>query len=432
MRTAPRATERTRPDSAIFDRLRRAPRSRPGDEHAPPRHAPPLILDSRAPHRRRAGSRPPSFGTPVRAVVSAPRRARLGETDLEVSTLVFGSMGRRRRDEASRARVLDAAIEAGLTSIDTAPLYDFGEVEAFLGRALAGRRNRVELLSKVGLRWDGAHGEVLFSLEQAGRQRTVRRDSRPASIRRDVEESLARLRTDHLDLCQIHHPDRRIPLEDALGELVRLRDEGKIRHLGISNVEDRELATCLAFFRDAAPGRGIASLQLHYSLLERGAEADRIPTAHASALGVLAYTPLEGGALSDRFVRDAGWRRERSESDPLFRAPNVGPLRAAVADALIPVARDLGVPASTVALAWLLARPQRVMPIVGASSEGHVREHAAAWDTPLENTAAESLAEAFAALKIDRNPNATFTTRLRNKIRRLLERGSRLRRGSAR
>ncbi len=311
------------------------------------------------------------------------RRTKLGGTDLEVSTLVYGSMGRSRQDEPVRARVLDAAIEAGMTSIDTAPLYDFGEVEAFLGRAIEGRRERVELLSKVGLRWDGEHGEVLFETEIGGRRRAVRRDSRPSAIRRDVEESLARLRTDRLDLCQIHHPDRRVPLEDALGELDRLRDEGKIRHIGVSNVEPHELRTALACFADATPGRGLASLQLHYSLVERRAETELLPAARAADLGVLAYTPLEGGVLSARFFEDAPWRRARADSDPLFRPPNVGPLREAVERQLAPPAASRGIAPSSVALAWLLAQPGVTAPIVGASSEAQVAENAAAWDASL-------------------------------------------------
>ena len=355
------------------------------------------------------------------------RRTQLGGTDLEVSTLVYGSMGRSRQDEPARRRVLDAAIEAGMTSIDTAPLYDFGEIESFLGRALEGRRDRVELLSKVGLRWDDEHGEVLFETEIDGRRRAVRRDSRPSAIRRDVEESLARLRTDRLDLCQIHHPDRRVPLEDALGELDRLRDEGKIRHIGVSNVESHELRTALDCFPDAASGRGLASLQLHYSLIERRAETELLPAARAAGIGVLAYTPLEGGALSARFVEDARWIRSRAEFDPLFGPPNQARLREAIEGHLAPPADALGVAPSSIALAWLLAQPGVTAPIVGASSEAQVAENAAAWDTRLSDETIEGIGAAFAALPIDRDPGVTLATRVRRKLRRVRERLVRLR-----
>ncbi len=360
------------------------------------------------------------------------RRAPLGGTDLEISTLVFGSMGRSRQDARTRARVLDAAIDAGLTSIDTAPLYDFGDVESFLGRALDGRRERVELLSKVGLRWDDDHGEVLFATEVGGRRRTVRRDSRPHAIRRDVEESLERLRTDHLDLCQIHHPDRRVPLEDALGELDRLREEGKIRHIGVSNVEPQELETGLASLADAAPGRGLASLQLHYSLLERHAEAELLPLAEAAGIGVLAYTPLEGGALSTRFLEDARWRGARAEFDPLFAPPNRALLVEAITQHLAPIARELDLAVSSVALAWVLAQPRVTAPIVGASSEAQVAENAAAWDAGLSADAISAIGSAFAALPIDRHPGDTLATRARGKLRRLRERVARLRRRGGR
>ena len=341
-------------------------------------------------------------------------------------------MGRSRQDETTRARVLDAAIDAGMTSIDTAPLYDFGEVESFLGRALAGRRDRVELLSKVGLRWDDEHGEILFSAELDGRRRTVRRDSRPASIRRDVEESLARLRTDVLDLCQIHQPDRRVPLGDALGELDRLREEGTIRNIGVSNFEPHELSKSLAHFTSAAPGSGLASLQLHYSLLERSAETALLPAAEAGGLGVFAYTPLEGGALSARFAEDAQWRRARAERDPLFAPPNERPLRNAVERHLSPAARALGVSPSSLALAWVLAQPRITAPIVGASSEAQVEENAAAWEVSVSPETADALGSAFAALAIDRAPGLPLRTKLRRKLGRLRDRLGRLGHGGDR
>lgn len=354
------------------------------------------------------------------------RRAHLGRSDLEVSTLVFGSMGRSRQTGDERRRVLDAAIDAGLTSIDTAPLYDFGEVEAFLGRALAGRRERVELLGKVGLRWDDAHGEVLFETHEGGRRRTVRRDSRPIAIRRDVEESLTRLRTDHLDLCQIHHPDRRVPLDDALGELERLRDEGKIRHIGVSNVEPHELARCLDHFAGASDGGHLASLQLHLSLLERRAEDALLPAARGAGAGILAYTPLEAGALTARLLEDPAWVRARGEHDPVFRSPNLERIRDALVESVVPVARDAGTSVSAICLACLLSQQGVSAAIVGASSEAQIAENRAAWDVALSAEIRASIRERFAAVALDRAQGVTFGTRVRRRLGRLRERMVRL------
>ena len=125
----------------------------------------------------------------------------LGASGLHVSPVVYGAMEFSHRDPIERVRTLHAAIDAGITSIDTAPLYGFGESERLVGQAIADRRARVQVLGKVGLRWDDEHGEVLFrAQEQGGPLRVVRRDSRPASVRRDVEQSLRRLGVDALDL----------------------------------------------------------------------------------------------------------------------------------------------------------------------------------------------------------------------------------------
>lgn len=347
-------------------------------------------------------------------------RARLGQSDLELSTLVFGSMGRTRQMAAERRRVLDAAIDRGLTSIDTAPLYDFGDIETFLGNALAGRRDDVELLSKVGLRWDDDHGEVLFATSD----RVVRRDSRPASIRRDVEESLARLRTDHLDLCQIHHPDRRVPLDDALGELTRLRDEGKIRQVGVSNVEPDELATCLDFF--ASRSETLASLQLHLSLIERRAEAALLPTCADAGVGILTYTPLEAGALSSRLVDDGAWVRARGEHDPVFREPNLGRIRAALEETVLPSARERGVSASAVCLAWVCAQRGVTGAIVGASSEAQLAENVEAWGVSLSPDEHIAIGERFGRVVLDRDLGATLGMKVRRRLGRVRERIARL------
>ncbi len=347
-------------------------------------------------------------------------RARLGQSDLEVSTLVFGSMGRTRQAESERRRVLDAAIDSGLTSIDTAPLYDFGDVERFLGDALGGRRDRVELLSKVGLRWDEDHGEVLFATPE----RVVRRDSRPTAIRRDVEESLTRLRTDHLDLCQIHHPDRRVPIEEALGELTRLRDEGKIRHIGVSNVAATELASCIAFL--GARGDALTSLQLHYSLLERSADLKLLPSCLAAGVGTLAYTPLEAGALSSRILDDEAGTRARGEHDPVFREPNLGRIRAALADAVKPVARERSASPSAICLAWVLGQPGVTAAIVGASSEAQLAENTASWGIALSPDELAAIGDRFATIVLDRDLDATLGMKIRRRLGRLRERLTRI------
>jgi aryl-alcohol dehydrogenase-like predicted oxidoreductase len=123
-------------------------------------------------------------------------------------------------DAAERIRTIHAALDAGVTSFDTAPLYGYGESEEVLGRALADRRGRAQILTKVGLRWDGDFGEVLFSMLEDGRQRTVRRDSRARSVTEEVERSLRRLGVETIDLVQVHQPGSvRRPFAETFGAL---------------------------------------------------------------------------------------------------------------------------------------------------------------------------------------------------------------------
>jgi methylglyoxal reductase len=324
----------------------------------------------------------------------------LGSSGLHVSPVVLGAMEPSHRDPAERVRTLHAAIDAGITSIDTAPLYGFGESERLVGQAIADRRGRVQVLGKVGLRWDDDHGEVLFrAQEQGGPLRVVRRDSRPASVRRDVEQSLRRLGIDALDLCQVHHPDALVPIADTLGELLRLRDEGKLRAIGVSNFSAAQV-------REAARALGdvpLASVQAEYSLLRRAVEREVVGAVQDVGAGLLAYSPLLHGLLAGRM---APRRRplplgDHRRWDPAFHPVNVARVERARIEALEPLARRHGVSAAQVALAWLLHQPGVTAVIVGGSSRAQVRANARAAAIVLRAGELAELAAAFDAVVLD-------------------------------
>ena len=360
---------------------------------------------------------------------------RLAEGGLEVSRIVFGSMGRRASSEAERTRTLHAAIEAGTSSIDTAPLYDFGEVESFLGRALRDRRSSVEILSKVGLRWDAEHGEILFEFHDAtGTRRAVRRDSRPAAIRRDVEASLERLRTDHLDLCQIHYPDRHTPIEDSLGELDRLAHEGKIRHVGVSNFDAGLLeAALLPTLSAHGPTRAhslahpVVSNQIHFSLLTQDQAKALADVTRRFDVGWLAYSPLEAGALSDAMLTPGRLDAATRARSHHFRPANAERIRKALADVVSPIAATHGASISQICLAWLLHQDFVRGVIAGASDAEQARANAEAVRIVLDPDELSALADRFAGLRLDplagqgwRNRGAHLLGRVRRKARRLL------------
>ena len=348
-------------------------------------------------------------------------RARLGTSEVEISRVVFGSMGHGDADESQRIRVLHAALDAGTTSIDTAPLYGFGEVERIVGRAVRGRRDRVELLSKVGLRWDDDHGAVLFRFrDAAGVQHAVRRDSRPAAIRSDVEASLHRLGTDHLDLCQIHHPDERVPLADSIGTLEELVAEGKIRAFGVSNFTAPQLARAI----EASGGR-LASDQLEYNLVRRAPERDLIPLARAHGIGLLAYSPLDAGSLAGRLLQPDAVRDGRSQRAS-FRPQNARAINVALREGLEPVARAHGASLAQIGLAWLLHQPGLTGIIAGARSPEQARDNARAAGVVLDDDEVAAIGARFAGVRIDPAAGLGLPARTRRLLARARRRLGRL------
>ncbi len=325
-----------------------------------------------------------------------------------------------RCEPQQRLRTLHAAIDAGITSIDTAPLYGFGESERWVGQAIVDRRSRVQLLGKVGLRWDDDHGEVLFTAHgEHGEARVVRRDSRPASVRRDVEQSLRRLGVEALDLCQVHHPDPQVPIADTMGALLDLRAEGKLREIGVSNFSAAQLEQAQRALGEVP----LASLQAEYSLLCRTIEGETIRAVRDEALGLLTYSPLMRGLLAGRMARR---RRlpldDHRRWDPAFFPANVERIERARIEALEPLARHHGASPAQIALAWVLHQPGVTGVIAGGSTPSQVQANARAASLELRAGELSGLAAAFERVSIDPRARRRRRDRLRERAERLAER----------
>jgi aryl-alcohol dehydrogenase-like predicted oxidoreductase len=289
----------------------------------------------------------------------------LGDSGLLVSVTGLGcnNFGRRLDLDATRA-VVNAALEAGITLLDTADMYGGGGgSEELLGEVLAGRRDEVVLATKFGHQdFDMGYGPAAGA--KGGR----------AYIRRAVERSLRRLRTDYLDLYQIHTPDPVTPVAETLAALGELVAEGKVRYLGNSNFTGWQIADAA----HAARAAGIApfvSAQNHWSLLERRAEAEVVPAARHFGLGVLPYYPLANGLLTGKVRKGQG-------PPPGSRlAGRPGYLTEAKLDrveALISWAAERGLTVLEVAVGALAAQPGCASVIAGATSPEQVKANAAA------------------------------------------------------
>jgi aryl-alcohol dehydrogenase-like predicted oxidoreductase len=238
-------------------------------------------------------------------------------------------------DEAESIATIRAALERGVTLIDTAPAYGFGRSEEIVGKALAagGLRDKACIATKAGLGW------------KDGR---VYRDSRPARIRQEVEDSLRRLRTDVIDLYQVHWPDSETPIAETARTLEDLRREGKIRAIGVSNYSPAQMET----FRAAAR---LDAVQPPYNLFERDIEADVLPYARATGLAVLSYGALCRGLLSGRMTATTSFDGDDLRKvDPKFQGRRFSQYLAAV-EALKTLARErFGKSVLALAVRWVL------------------------------------------------------------------------------
>jgi len=237
-------------------------------------------------------------------------------------------------DVGESIETIRSAIARGVTLIDTAPVYGFGRSEAIVGMALAGGlRDRAVIATKGGLEWEGDR---------------VWRNSSPARIRKEVEESLRRLRTDYIDLYQVHWPDPLVPVQETADALARLLQEGKIRAIGVSNYSALQMAQ----FRQAAP---LHSVQPPYNLFEREAEVDVLPYAARHAITALCYGALCRGLLAGTINATTRFKGDDlRRQDPKFQEPRFSQYRTAVA-ALDRYARErYGLPVLALAVRWLL------------------------------------------------------------------------------
>jgi aryl-alcohol dehydrogenase-like predicted oxidoreductase len=299
--------------------------------------------------------------------MTLPTRS-LGTSGLDITTVGFGAwaiggggwaFGWGPQDDADSLAAMHRALELGINWIDTAAVYGLGHSEEVVGRLLrelpAGERPLV--FTKCGLVWD-----------ERNRMAEARRVLRPDSIRKECEASLRRLRIEQIDLYQFHWPDETgTPVEDSWQAMVRLVEAGKVRAVGVSNFAVTLLERCEAI-------RHVHSLQPPFSLIRREAAEREIPWCAEHGTGVIVYSPMQSGLLTDTFT-DArvaalaadDWRRR----GPQFQQPALG-RNLALRDALKPIARRHGVTVSAAAVAWTLAWPGVTGAIVGARTPSQV------------------------------------------------------------
>jgi methylglyoxal reductase len=310
---------------------------------------------------------------------------KLGTTDLKLPAVSFGAWAIGGwlwggTDDSQAIQAIHAALDAGITCIDTAPSYGMGHSERIVGQAIKGRRDGVILATKCGIRWDCNDGQKLLDTTMNdGTPCTIYRNGRPESIVAECEESLRRLGTDVIDLYQVHWPDETWPLDETMAALIGLKDAGKIRAIGVSNFDTDMIALCQT--------KGVVdSIQPRYNALQREPESDLLPYAVEHHLGVLAYSPIAQGLLTGKVGMDRRFpESDIRSSSPLFASEN----RRMVLEMLgrvQPMADGYGITLGQLFTAWLTHQPGVTTALVGARNPEQARENAVAGTVDLRES----------------------------------------------
>lgn len=270
-------------------------------------------------------------------------------------------------DERQSIAAIQASIDAGISLIDTAPAYGMGLAETIVGKAIAGRRDKVVLVTKCGLVWHVNEGAYFF--HQDGKP--VHRYLGAASIRHEVEESLKRLGTDYIDHYVTHWQDATTPIAETVETLVRLKDEGKIRSIGASNVSPEDLVAYIAT-------GALDAIQEEYSMVRRDIETTLLPLCRTSAVSVLSYSSLALGLLSGKVGPERVFAGDdQRKGNPRFSQANREKI-ARLTRRLEPVAEAHGASIAQVVIAWTIAQPGITFSLCGARDPAQAVENAAA------------------------------------------------------
>jgi aryl-alcohol dehydrogenase-like predicted oxidoreductase len=295
------------------------------------------------------------------------RARKLGNSDLTVSAIGLGCMSMSgtygKSDDEQSIAVVHRAIDLGITFIDSSDMYGWGHNEQLLGRALKGRRDRVVLATKFGqVQSPDGKGNLV--------------DGSPAYVARACDASLQRLGLDVIDVYFQHRVDPKVPIEDTVGAMSRLIEQGKVRHLGLSEAAP-------ATIQRAHAVHPISAVQSEYSLLYRHPAEETLPTCRERDISYIAYSPLGRGFLTGRIRTDADLPADdRRRQHPRFQSQHFDHNRKLVLR-LEEIAREKGCTPSQLVLAWLLARGEDILPIPGTKRIAYLEENLGALDVPL-------------------------------------------------
>jgi len=316
--------------------------------------------------------------------------ANIGNTDIPISRLTFGAWAIGGwmwggADEKDAVQAMEASIDLGMTTIDTAPVYGFGKSEKLVGKAIKNKREKVQILTKYGLSWDTNRGKFYFnSANEKGEKVAIHTYADPENVIKECEDSLRRLETDYIDLYQIHWADPTTPIESTMEAVLKLREQGKIRAAGVSNykVEQMKIAEKIIT---------IETNQVPYSMVLRDIEKDVVPYCLETGKGILAYSPLQRGILTGKITSDYHFNEgDHRPTTPFYKEPNLSRINQFL-KSIQPLADDHGLSLAQLVLRWTLAQPAVNAVLAGARNPQQVKENVKSADVRLDKTVIEEI-----------------------------------------
>lgn len=316
----------------------------------------------------------------------------LGKSDVKVSPIILGTWAIGGwmwggTDEQESIEAIQAGIENGITTIDTAPAYGMGLSEEIVGKAIKGKREKVVIATKCGLRWD-ENDKTIHSPNRDFRKNPVdiRKDLSPKSIVYECEQSLKRMNIDVIDIFQIHWPDPATPIEESWNAIAQLKKQGKVRAIGVSNFS-------LDLLKAAHAVHPVDSIQPPYSLIRRGIEKDILPYAQSNQISVIVYSSMERGLLTGKYKPNTHFPAGDHRSDKKTFSPDYLRRMQEALSEIKPIAEKHLVTISQVVINCTIYRPGITAALVGARNAHQAEENALAAKLALSEQEREFIAK---------------------------------------
>ncbi|MBN2523466.1 MAG: aldo/keto reductase [Bacteroidales bacterium] len=321
-------------------------------------------------------------------------------TPIKVSSITFGAWAIGGwmwggADEKDALAALETSIDLGMTTIDTAPAYGFGKSEELVGKVIEGIRDKVQILTKYGLHWNTDKGVFYFKSEDAaGDPVDIHKYASCESVMKECEDSLRRLRTDYIDLYQIHWPDPSTPISETMEAVARLKEQGKIRAAGVCNYT-------VDLLKEANEFVDIVTNQVPYSMVKRDIEKDIVPYCQENGKGILPYSPLQRGILTGKITKNYTFNHgDHRPTTPYYKEPNLTRINNFLED-IKPIADENNLSLAQLVIYWTMKQPTMISTLVGARNPEQVKENIKAADAEVSDADLKEITRELDSLELD-------------------------------